>query len=238
MNTQYLQNLGFTKTEIRIYLCLLHLGSASVSEIASKTSAYRKNIYDTLDRLAKKGLVSSAKVETKRVYTAASPQKLLEFLDIRKIELQSIIPELKLIYRAKPNMDNVTVFKGKDGLKTIFEDIIKSKKNYNNFGSDYQFKELLPYYYPHYQKMKSLNKIKCRAIYSENERDNAFVKEFVGVKRFLPKEFMNPASTIIYGKKVAIIIWKNNPLGILINNSEVAESYNYYFESLWASAVK
>jgi len=238
MKTELLQNLGFTKSEIKVYLCLLELNSASASDIADKTSAYRKNVYDALDKLTKKGLVSSAKIEKKRIYTAANPQKLLEFLDIRRTEIQSIIPELKKVYWAKPSIDNVTVFKGKEGLKTIFEDILKSKKNYNTFGSGYKFKTMLPYYYPHYQKMKFRSGIKCRAIYSENERGNEFVKEFIGLKRFLPKGFMNPSSTIIYGNKVAIIIWKENPLGILINSPEVAESYSYYFESLWESAFE
>ena len=236
MKLDLLENLGLTKSEIKVYLSLLELNSASASEIAEKSGIYRKNTYDALNKLIKKGLVSFAKVETKRIFNATDPQRLLEFVELRKKEIQEVLPELKTIYKTPPLVDDVMVFKGKEGLKTIFEDIIKSKSNYDKFGSGEKFKETLPYYYTQYQKKKINTSIKCRAIYSENERCEEFVKEFIGKVHFLPKEFVNPSTTIVYGKKVAIIIWKENPIGVLINSGEVAESYKYYFELLWANS--
>lgn len=236
MNTEFLENIGLTRSEIRVYLSLLELNSASASEIAEKSSIYRKNTYDALNKLIKKGLVSSAKVETKQIFGATDPQRLLDFVELRKKEIQSVLPELKKIYKSPPMIENVAVFKGNEGLKTIFEDILKAKLNYDKFGSGDKFKEFLPYYYSHYQKRKTENGIKSRAIYSENERNEDSVKEFIGEVRFLPKEFIHPSTTIVYGNKVAILIWKENPLGILINSKEVSESYRYYFELLWSNS--
>lgn len=238
MNAFLLENLGLTKSEIRVYIALLDLNSASASEISDITNLYRKNVYDALNRLMKKGLVSFAKVETKRIYTATEPQRLLDFIEIRKKEIESIIPELQQLYKSKPKSEDVTVFKGKEGLKTIFQSILKSRGSYDKFGSGEKFKEALPHYYTQYQKKKTESGIKCRAIYSENERHEDFVKEFIGDVRFLPKEFVNPSTTIIYGKKTAIIIWKDRPIGIVINSSEVADSYRYYFETLWSNSNK
>lgn len=233
VNAELLENLGLTKTEIKVYLCLLELNSASAAELADKTSLYRKNVYDALERLIKKGLVSFAKVETKKIFTGTDPHKLLEFVDIRKKEIESIIPELRKIYRSQPPHDEVTVYKGKEGLKTIFEDIVNSKVNYDKFGAGEKFKETLKHYYSQYQRKKAENKILCRAVYSENERNEDFVKEFIGEVHFLPQMFVNPATTVVYGNKIAILIWKEPPLGILIQNEEITLSYKYYFESLW-----
>ncbi len=238
MKTELLENLGMTKSEIKVYLCLLELNSASATEIAERSTLYRKNTYDALNRLIKKGLVGFAKVENKIIYTATDPHKLLEFIDIRRSEIESTLPELRKIYKSTPRYDEVTVYKGKEGLKTIFEDILKSKANYDKFGSGEKFKQYLNFYYPQYQKKKKGHGIKCRAIYSENEREEDFVREFVGDVRFLSKEFVNPTTTIVYGDKVTIIIWKENPLGILIRSREVAKSYKYYFESLWDISTK
>jgi sugar-specific transcriptional regulator TrmB len=238
MKIELLENLGLTKSEIKVYLSLLELNSASVSEIAEKSGMYRKNVYDALNRLLKKGLVSFAKIETKLVFNANDPERLLDFVEIRKKEIQSILPQLKKIYKAPPIADDVRIFKGKEGLKTIFQDIIKAKTEYDKFGSGEKFKEFLPFYYGQYQKEKAKNKIKCRAIYSENERNEGFVKDFIGDVRFLSKEFVDPSTTFIYTDKIAIIIWKENPIGILIHSKEVAESYRYYFESLWNNAKK
>ncbi|VVC00162.1 Sugar-specific transcriptional regulator TrmB [uncultured archaeon] len=237
MNAELLENLGLTKAEIKVYLCLLELNSASASEIAERCGIYRKNAYDALGRLIKKGLVGFAKVETKTIFIATEPQKLLDFLEVRKSEIRSILPELKKIYRAKPAFDDVAVFKGKNGLKSIFEELLKSRANYDLFGSAEKFKEILPYYYPIYQRKKAENKVQCRGIYSENERGKEYVKEFIGEARFLHKEFVNQLSTtMVYDPNVAIIIWKENPIGIVIKSPEVAESYKRYFEMLWANA--
>jgi HTH-type transcriptional regulator, sugar sensing transcriptional regulator len=236
MNLEFLENIGLTRSEITVYLALLELNSAPASEIAEKSGLYRKNTYDALARLIKKGLVSYAKVETKRVFSAASPQRLLEFVELRKMEIQEMLPELESLYKTPGFTEEITVFKGKEGLKTIFEDILKSRQNYAKFGSGDKFKEYLPYYYPAFQKRKRDVEIKCKAIYSENERNEDSVKEFIGQARFLPKEFIHPSTTFIYGNKVAILIWKENPLGVLISSKEVAESYRYYFELLWSNS--
>ena len=236
MNTEFLENIGLTRSEISVYLSLLEFNSASASEIAEKSGLYRKNTYDALNRLIKKGLVSSAKVETKQIFSATNPQRLLEFVELRKNEIQGMLPELNSIYTLPRTADEVTVFKGKEGLKTIFEEILKAKLNYDKFGSGDKFKEFLPYYYPHFQNRKTENGINCRAIYSENERYLDSVKEFIGEVRFLPKEFIHPSTTFVFGDRVAVLIWKENPLGILISSKEVSESYRYYFELLWSNS--
>jgi sugar-specific transcriptional regulator TrmB len=238
MKMELLENLGLTKSEIKIYLNLLELNSASVSEIAEKSGLYRKNVYDALNRLVKRGLVSFAKIEKKLMFNANDPERLLDFIEFRKKEIKSILPQLKKIYKSPTDMDDVRVFKGKEGLKAIFQDILKSKTKYYKIGAGEKFKEFLPFYHEQFQKEKIKHKIDCRAIHSENERNEEFVKEFIGDVKFLPKEFVHPSTTFIYTNKIAIIIWKENPIGILIRSKEVADSHRYYFESLWSNAKK
>lgn len=239
MNTEFLENIGLTKSEIKVYLALLEQNSASATQISEKVGLFRKNTYEALNKLIKKGLVSVAKVEKKRIYSSANPQRLLEFVDIRKKEIQTILPELKAIYKVLPEeSEEVTVFKGKEGLKTIYESVIKSKLNYDVFGSGIKFKEFLPYYYSHYQKKKTELNIVPRAIYSEAERNEPSIKEYFGDVKFLLKGFSSQSTTIIFGNKIAIIVWKEKPIGILITSKEAAECYRYYFEQLWDIANK
>ena len=237
MVRELLENLGLTKTEITVYLKLLEINTGSASEIAERAKCYKKNVYDALERLVRKGLVSYAKEEHRRVYHAASPEKLLEFLDVKKREIQGILPQLSAIYHSPPVHEEMFfVFKGKNGVKSIFEDIIKSKVNYDKLGSEGKFKELFPYYYNQYQDKKRENNIACRVISNFKEKKSAVVTETFGKIKFLSDEFLNPATTIIYGHKVAIVIWKDEPIGVLMNSQEVANSYRYYFELLWKLA--
>jgi len=239
MNTDFLGNIGLTKSEIKVYLALLEQNSASATEISEKVGLFRKNTYDALNKLIKKGIVSVAKVEKKRIFTATNPQRLLDFVDIRKKEIQTILPELKALYKVKPEeSEEVTVFKGIEGLKTIYELIIKAKSNYDTFGAGSKFKEVLPYYYPQFQKKKQENNITTRAIFSETERTGEFIKDFLGETRFISKKGPDMSTTIIFGNKIAIMAWKEKPIGILIESKETAESYRFYFEQLWNIAAK
>lgn len=238
MEAGLLKNMGMTKSEIKVYMRLLERNPASATEIAEKANIYRRNAYDALNKLIKRGLASYADEGRRRMFYAANPQKLIEIIELRKKEMQSLLPELKALYKPSASAEGVEVFKGTEGLKTIFEDILNSKRDYNKIGCGEKFRDMLPYYYLQYQKKKKESNIKCKAIHSKTERDERFVKEFIGEVRFLRDEFVGSSTTIIYGKKVAVIVWKENPTGILINSEEVARSYDHYFRILWASSRK
>ena len=54
--------------------------------------------------------------------------------------------------------------------------------------------------------------------------------------KYVPSEFHSSVSTYIFDGKVALLMWVENPLGILIEHKEVYESYRNYFEYLWKTA--
>jgi len=54
--------------------------------------------------------------------------------------------------------------------------------------------------------------------------------------KFLPKEYASPASTNIYGDKVAILLWEEEPLAIVIKNKKIADAYRSFFSLLWKTA--
>ena len=61
------------------------------------------------------------------------------------------------------------------------------------------------------------------------------VTDAYGEFRFL-KEYVSPALTYIYGDKVAIIIWSEEPTACLIQSNQAAESYKNYLNFLWNTA--
>lgn len=56
--------------------------------------------------------------------------------------------------------------------------------------------------------------------------------------RFLPEGYDSSVSIAIYGKKVGIIFWVENPLVIMIQDREAAESFMNYFGMVWENAEK
>jgi len=51
MNPHLLEDIGLTKLEIKVYLAMLDLGSASAGQISSVSGVHRRSVYDALDRL-------------------------------------------------------------------------------------------------------------------------------------------------------------------------------------------
>jgi len=63
-----LEKLGFTLNETKTYLNLLNLGSCLASDLAKKTGLHRRPVYDALNRLIEKGLVSYTIKTGKKYY--------------------------------------------------------------------------------------------------------------------------------------------------------------------------
>ena len=58
MKPDILRNIGLSEGEITIYSALLDLGKAPVNKIHEKVGIERRNIYDILNKLIERGLVS------------------------------------------------------------------------------------------------------------------------------------------------------------------------------------
>ena len=129
-----LQKIGLTDGEIRVYLALLELGSTSVGNIIKKSGISGSKTYEVLDRLIKKGLVNHITKNNVTYFEAASPERILDYLDEKeeeieeeKTEIKKILPEL-ILKQKSAKKSEAKIFTGWEGLKTANEDIIKTLK--------------------------------------------------------------------------------------------------------------
>jgi len=79
-----LEEIGLNKSEIKVYLSLLKLGSSSTGPIISESKTANSKIYEVLEKLIQKGLVSHFTKENVKYYKAASPKMILEYLNEKK----------------------------------------------------------------------------------------------------------------------------------------------------------
>ncbi|MDP2946966.1 MAG: helix-turn-helix domain-containing protein [Nanoarchaeota archaeon] len=226
-----LQDFGLTENEAEIYLILLKLGSATASEITQKSKIHRINIYDILERLQEKGLVSYVIIGKRKSYEAVEPKKILEIEEERKRRIEEILPELSARRATGKENQEATIFKDKKGIKNILEEITKSKTDVYLFASGWGFEENFPDYSDVWHERFRINKVKIKCLISS---------KFKNLKipgpldyRFLPSEFVFPSTTCIYEDKVLIIMWSNEPIGILIRGKDISESYKKFFQMLW-----
>jgi len=232
---EILQRLGLTKMEARIYLALIDLGKAQAGILSRKTGIHRRSVYDALDRLIEKGLVSYIQENEKRYYAAADPRRLQEIIELQQQEMSIILPALQAKFQEYKGRQETLFYRGVEGIKTVFEDQINQGKEVLIIGASRNARELLKFYLPHYTNKRIKKKIKLKAIYA-----GAVIREEVPFStiRYLPESFASPVSTNVYGDTVAIMVWGPEPVAIVLQQTEIALAFRNYFEALWKMAKR
>jgi sugar-specific transcriptional regulator TrmB len=236
MDYKLLQEIGLTKTEALVYWALLQLGPSLAGKISRKSGVHRRSVYDAMDRLIEKGLVSYILQNNQRYYQATNPEKLIQLIKDRERIVHEILPDLKAQYEFSKEKEETNFYRGKEGIKYIFEDMMSEKDTVLVIGASANVNEIIKYYFPKYDKRRVKEKVKVRLIYDET------LKPVKGIPlseiKYLPVGYGSNAATNVYADKVAIIIWTEKPIAVLIKNKEVAQSYRKYFELLWNIAKK
>jgi sugar-specific transcriptional regulator TrmB len=237
-----LTKIGLTKNESKVYLALLNLGTAQAGQITEKSGVHRRNVYDSIDRLMEKGLISFVTVNNKKLFSPVNPRRFLELIEEKKFELDNlksdfnnIMPELELKAALQQKHD-VRFFKGVEGLKSVYEDIIRTGKDYIGYGPGQYIEAILKHYFKHFVNKRIKSKIRLRLIYDEASRNTVKVNALSDV-RYIPDQYSSRAALRIYGDKVALLLLsEEEPLAIVIKNKAISDGYRKYFEIMWRAA--
>ncbi len=241
-----LENTGLSKNESKVYLTLLQLGSSAAGIIAEKSKVYRTNVYEALNRLIERGLVSYIYKGHQKLFQAEDPTKILDSLEEKKAAFAKVLPRLALNSKLNKNKEKVTIYEGLNGIKAILNDIIKEKEQ------DDSFDEVVAFGIPkdaairtksfvnHYHKRRIALKLKQKHLYDENaKRRIAFLNRLpLTQAAYLPNAINSPATTTIYNCKVAFWIWSEPILSILIESRRMADAYRKYFDILFSYSQK
>ncbi len=248
METEILRKIGLTENEIKIYLDLLKSGTSTAYNIGKRTGIYRVHVYDKLEQLMNKGLVTHVYKGAKKFFQATNPSKLKQYLEDKKRELElqenavdAILPELEAMVNLPKEDTFVEVFKGNEGLKYFLKDIIKVSKEVLITGIDDQkYQEVLPIFMKQYFRDLKKMGVKERVITIKRKGVFLFDKEtaIITQYRFLESTQFNPTNTFVYGEKVVIVTWGSPVTAVMIKNKEIAQTYRDHFEHLWNIAAK
>ncbi len=242
-----LESIGLSKNEIKIYLALLELGSTTTGAIIKKTGTHTSKVYDGLERLADKGLVTHVIMANTKHFKAVDPDRLLDFLDDKKKkikdqekEISKILPELKLKQTFGVDETEAEIFKGWKGIETVFNEGIKAMGKNDTWyvlgayaGED---KERTNTLITKIIKKCEKKKMKWKIIYNESARDTFQYEQQSPIteNKFLAQE--TPATINIYKDVTFIALWIKNPIAFRVKNQKVADSFRNYFKFMWTIA--
>ena len=246
MDKNSLIKLGLSQSESALYLVLFRVGASDVNRLVQETGFYKANVYQALERLCDKGIISKVIEKGRRVYQIQSPDSLMIFIDEKKGELekqkilaQKLAKEVKLSKHSF-TQETAAVFTGTNSIKKIYQDIIKNKLDYYVFGSPLESATIIPgYYWKNLHAKQHELGIKSHMVFHKSLRHwkKLILHKEVKIK-FLDTKFEPLTETTIYGTKVALTVWTEKPVVTIINNEHVAQSYKQVFDILWKMAKK
>ncbi|MEK6943100.1 MAG: helix-turn-helix domain-containing protein [Nanoarchaeota archaeon] len=244
MITRLFNSVGMTQNESKVYMTLLDLGSAQAGQITEKSGIHRRNVYDAISRLMEKGLASFVTVNNNKTFSPVHPKRFFELIEEKKLDLEilrndfsKVMPELELKEKLQHRHD-VRFFKGIEGLKSVYENIINTSKSYVGIGLGQHLEKIMSHYFTHFVERRQKMGIKIKIIYSEDSRGK-IKKTPLSELRYMPQEYSSRTALRIYGDKVAtLLLEKGEPQAIVIKNNHIANGYRKYFEFMWKAASK
>jgi len=240
-----LEDTDFTEGESKVYISLLELGESKVGPLIRLSSISRSKVYDILERLINKNVVSKIEKNGILVYQSLPPQSLFNIIKNKEKKLKEeekmlyeILPQLKLL-QPKQKV-NVVIYEGYEGYKAMIDRTIQeltSKDTYDAMGISQTTKGMEFYAGKIYETQKK-KKFKARSIFDEKGVFKAQERKTKWhAMRVLPKGWNTPALFTIYGDTVGIHLGEADSIvSIVIKNKEIVKSFRASFEAMWKIA--
>jgi len=239
---QYLQNIGLDGKEAKIYLASLQLGPAAIQDLSKASGIKRSTVYEVIDTLIDKALITVSQKGKRKVFTAQEPDNLLLFLKQRENILAEIMPDLEALKNTAAKKPAIRIFEGQKGLEQIYEDMIKKQgeilvlaaprekiaKGMMDFLHDWRHRR--------YAAKVPVRRININETGDKNNDYRQFeLPEKIEVIKYLPKEnYPFTVGIYIYRQKVAFISFSEQEMvGIIIRSPEINATMKMIFEMFW-----
>jgi sugar-specific transcriptional regulator TrmB len=236
------EKLGLNKNEAQIYELLVNSGPLGVKPILFNTKLKRGNAYYHLDSLKAKGLVETATERGRTIFAGKNPEQLELLLAKQKAalaaaeeELSKSLPELRSVFQLATTKPGVKFYEGKEGIIRIYEYLLAQGANIDSVEDKGEMAVFIPEYVKEFVAKRIKKNIFNRVIAPANNPININSPKELREVRMLPAaQFPFRMDIKIVGNAVSLISFqKDNPIGILIENKEIADNFRILFELIW-----
>ena len=231
-----LKNLGVEDKEAKVYLACLELGNGTIQEVAEKSGVKRTSIYNILEDMKAKKLVSELKRENKISLIPQDPNDLVVRAEEKVKEVRVALPELLSIYNLPANKPKVSYYQGIEGIKKVYQDFLEAKEDVCGY-SDYNkmFEAVDNDWLLEIPKKRAAAKVKFQCIAKDSKiareiksRDKEQLRE---TKLVTGVEFDTEIN--IYGNKVALISFRRPYVGVIIEDRAIVATMRSSWKLLW-----
>ena len=241
--------LGLGENELLIYNELLAKGDRDAGQIIDTTPIKRGTVYNNLKSLTEAGLIEQFDKNNVAHFRTVHPSKIEEILmrneekhKLTQASFAGMLPSLISQYNLIHNRPGVRYYEGVLGLKKIYDDINKERKDICLIRSVYDNKgpEIDRIVISQISKQAKLG-IKTRAITplvdTTAETVEKLDKERLVERKIIePGKLELPGQIIIYSDKVVITDMKISFISTLIQNENIKTTFQKLFDYIWENS--
>lgn len=233
-----LVDIGLSKNEARAYLSIAELGLTSIGNIAKHSKIHRTNVYDAVEGLLKKGVVSYILKDNVKYYQMTDPTNILNVLKEKEDKIKNILPKLLLLSQLNTPQSKAQILEGIPAAKMAMENFLSYGKTIKVMGVTSGVSGLLGSFLTQFHKKRIAKKIVMKHIYNSDAHERIkYLRNLAYTEvKVLPSDYDSPVATNIVGDEVTLIFWDKHPIVIRIVSSSIAKAYSKYFDILWKDA--
>jgi hypothetical protein len=177
-----------------------------------------------------------------RLYVAENPKKIASFFEHRAGVFKEILPRLLAMSGHGGARPIIRFYEGEAGLKTILDEVIDERRNFDAITSiedalltlEGDFEDFMVARQKHFLHVRLLTD-KSKESEALHKRDAQEFRE----TRFVPEEYNFKTANWVFGNKVALLsMQKEHPVGIVIEDEAIADTFRMYFDLLWKNAER
>jgi HTH-type transcriptional regulator, sugar sensing transcriptional regulator len=237
---QALLSNGFSQKEAKIYLIILEMGESTVSQIANKTGIKRSTVYNVMQEMQTKGLVSITTRRGTQYASALAPFLLLERYKHSYHLLQGISQGLLQIADSSALKPQIQFFEGIEGIKHCYLQIESAQgdvigfTNYENMPEEV-FKFIRNTFIP----IRKKRKIPARFITPQGAKNEKIAKEdpqyFIEhkINKNLPGDVNLELFLLNQSDCFFLSFEKGEVFGIMLRSKAVYQMIRILFELMW-----
>lgn len=238
-----LVELGLDGNKAKIYLACLELGRGTVIEIAKQAGIKRTTVYDNIDYLENKSLVTQEFEGNKKFYVARPPKALHELVNEKEEIVKDLVPQLYPLFNALPAKPKIQYFHGHQGIRDVSRGVLtSSSKKVYYLGNMYDYFKILKEektYSQGFVKEKVERGVWSYAIWKYDPRILNFYtpeknKKELREVRFAPKEMELDVFIQLYDDKVGIISTKGEGYAMIMESRDLNRTLKSVFDILWS----
>ena len=231
-----IENLGLEEKQAKVYLAALELGSATIQELAEKSGIKRTSIYNFLEEMKSRHLLTEIKKDGKIFLHAGNPEILVAEARDRLRDLQESMPFLIGLYNLPANKPKVRFFLGTESLEKLYEEIWRIGEPVCGY-SDYEkmLESMDEKYMWDFARQRAKLGIPFYCIAKDGPKARLIQTMDKEQKRVtkLVKGGAFETEINIYGKCLAIASFRRPYAGVIIEDFAIAKTMKAIWQMLW-----